>query len=193
MSNASPIGGGGRARTRSRSVSRRRRDAPHVAHRLVRADPERFGHLPGDEIMARVRHRGRRSLRGRSREFRKWMPSSVSAQICRERPANAPAATRRPTSATEPLRAEVLLERALSADPSVTHLTGRSRVSNTLVNGLSTATLRRVSSKRVPSHLALPRSGRGPCVRPTDYLTDQPEPDVQDRTSAILTGTIDDC
>ena len=69
-------------------------------------------------------------------------------EICRERPANAPATTRRPTSATEFLRAEVLLERALSADPSVTHLTGRSRVSNALVNGLSTATLRRVSSRR---------------------------------------------
>lgn len=69
-------------------------------------------------------------------------------EICRERQANAPATTRRPTSATEFLRAEVLLERALSADPSVTHLTGRSRVSNALVNGLSTATLRRVSSRR---------------------------------------------
>ena len=34
-------------------------------------------------------------------------------EICRERPANAPATTRRPTPATEFLLAEVLLERAL--------------------------------------------------------------------------------
>ena len=193
MSNASPIGVAG-ARERARDLSRVGVET-HPMSLIASSAP-----IPNDSATFPAMKSWRGSAIavvdpyvGDRENLRQWMPSSVSAQICRERPANAPAATRRPTSATEPFRAEVLPERALSADPSVTHLTGRSRVSNTLVNGLSTATLRRVSSKRVPSHLALPRSGRGSCVRPTDYFTDQPELDVQDRTSAILTGTIDDC
>lgn len=193
MSNASPIGGGGRARTRSRSVSGRRRDAPHVAHRLIHADPEGFGHLPGDEIMARVRHRGRRSLRGRSREFRKWMPSSVSAR-------NLPGATSQRSRHHAP---SDLRDRVPSRGG-----TPRARAFGRPVGYTPHGPLARLECARQrafdsdsssgleqesPLHLVLPRSDRRRCARPTDHHPDQLEPDAQGEIMAVLTEMIDEC